>query len=44
MVRRILQCEDIQHGKVRAHVVYNVIKGFIKAAKQKDISLTYRDP
>ncbi len=44
MVRRILQCEDIQHGKVRAHVVYNVIKGFIEASKKKDISLTYRDP
>jgi len=26
MVRKILQCEDIQHGKVRAHVVYNLIK------------------
>lgn len=44
MVKRILQCEDIQHGKVRAHVVYNVIKGFIQASKKKDISLTYRDP
>jgi hypothetical protein len=44
MVRRILQCEDIQHGKVRAHVVYNLIKGFIQTCKKKDISLTYRDP
>jgi len=44
MVRTILQCEAIQHGKVRAHVVYNVIKGFIEASKKKDISLTYRDP
>lgn len=44
MVKRILQCEDIQHGKVRAHVVYNVIKWFIQASKKKDISLTYRDP
>ncbi|MCX6824516.1 MAG: hypothetical protein NT085_05325 [candidate division SR1 bacterium] len=44
MVRKILQCEDIQHGKVRAHVVYNLIKGFIDVAKKKDISLTYRDP
>ena len=26
MVRTILQCDAIQHGKVRAHVVYNVIK------------------
>jgi hypothetical protein len=44
MVKRILQCEDIQHGKVRAHIVYNVMKGFIQAAKEKNISLTYRDP
>ncbi|MEI8008921.1 MAG: hypothetical protein WCI00_06105 [bacterium] len=44
MVRKILQCEDIQHGKVRAHVVYNLMKGFIETAKKKDISLTYRDP
>lgn len=44
MVRRILECEDIQQGKVRAHAVYNVIKGFIEACKKKDISLTYRDP
>jgi hypothetical protein len=44
MVRRILQCEDIQYGKVRAHVVYNVIKGFIDTCKKKDISLNYRDP
>lgn len=44
MVKRILQCEDIQHGKVRAHVVYNVMKWFIQAAKEKNISLTYRDP
>ena len=44
MVKTILKCEDIKHGKVRAHVVYNVIKGFIQASKKKDISLTYRDP
>ncbi|HMS91410.1 MAG TPA: hypothetical protein PKC87_04275, partial [Candidatus Absconditabacterales bacterium] len=44
MVRTILQCEAIQYGKVRAHVVYNVMKGFIDSAKKKDISLTYRDP
>jgi hypothetical protein len=44
MVRTILQCEAIQHGKVRAHIVYNVIKWFIQASKKKDISLTYRDP
>ena len=44
MVRTILKCEDIQYGKVRAHVVYNLIKWFIDTAKKKDISLTYRDP
>ncbi len=44
MVRAILECEDIQHGKVRAHIVYNVMRGFIDSAKKKDISLTYRDP
>ncbi len=44
MVRTILRCEDIQHGKVRAHIVYNIIKGFIQVAKKKDISLTYRHP
>jgi len=44
MVRKILKCEDIQHGKVRSHVVYNLVKWFIETAKKKDISLTYRDP
>ncbi len=44
IIKRILQCEEIKHGKVRAHVVYNTIKGLIKSAKQKDISLSYRDP
>lgn len=26
IVKTILQCEAIQHGKVRAHIVYNVMK------------------
>lgn len=44
MVRKILRCEDIPYGKVRAHIVYNIMKGFIQSAKKKDISLTYRHP
>lgn len=44
MVKTILKCEAIQHGKVRAHVVYNLVKWFIQTCKKKDISLTYRDP
>lgn len=44
IVKTILQCEAIQHGKVRAHIVYNVMKWFIQSAKKKDLSLTYRDP
>lgn len=43
LVRTILSCQQITHGKVRMHIAYNVIKWIIEMAKKKDISLSYRN-
>jgi hypothetical protein len=44
LIRNILNCSRIEHGKTRAHIAYNVIKGMIEMAKEKHINLTYRNP
>lgn len=44
LVRDVLRCPRISHGKTRAHIGYNIIKGIIDMAKEKHISLLYRDP
>jgi len=32
----------IKYGKVRAHIAYNIYKSIIQIAKDKDLSLRYR--
>jgi hypothetical protein len=44
LIRDILRCPRIVNGKTRAHIAYSVIKSVIDMAKEKDISLLYRDP
>lgn len=44
LIRKVLRHPGIRHGKVRAHIVYNIMKGLIEMCKKKDISLRYRNP
>lgn len=43
LIRDILKYPWIEHGKTRAHIAYNVIKGMIELAKEKWIDMNYRD-
>lgn len=43
LARKVLRHYDIKHGKTRAHIVYNILKGMIEMAKKKNISLNYYD-
>ena len=42
LVRKIMRDQRIKHGKVRAHIGFNIYKSIIKMAQEKNISLTYR--
>lgn len=42
LVSRIMRDQRIKHGKVRAHIWFNIYKAIIQIAQKKDISLTYR--
>jgi type III secretion system FlhB-like substrate exporter len=35
--------QKISHGKVRAHIAFNIYKAMIQMAKSEDISLNYRN-
>ena len=43
LVRKIMRDQRIKYGKVRAHIWYNIYKSMINLAKEKNISLQYRD-
>lgn len=43
LVRKIMRDQRIKYGKARAHMWFNVYKAMIQMAKEKDISLQYRD-
>lgn len=42
LVRKIMREQRIKHGKVRAHIWFNIYKSIIQIAQEKNISLTYR--
>jgi len=42
LVRRVMRDQRVKQWKVRAHIAYNIYKWMIEMAKDKDISLTYR--
>ena len=42
LVRKIMREQRIKHGKVRAHIWFNIYKSVIRMAQDKNISLTYR--
>ena len=42
LVRKIMRDQRIKHGKVRAHIGFNIYKSIIQMAQEKNISLTYR--
>ena len=42
LVRKIMREQRIKHGKVRAHIGFNIYKSVIRMAQERDISLTYR--
>lgn len=42
LVRKIMRDQRIKHGKVRAHIWFNIYKSMIQLAQEKNISLTYR--
>ena len=42
LVRKIMRDQKIKHGKVRAHIGFNIYKSIIQMAQEKNISLTYR--
>ena len=43
LVRKIMRDQRIKYGKARAHMWFNVYKAMIQMAKEKDISLQYRN-
>ena len=43
LVRKIMRDQRIKYGKARAHMWFNIYKAMIQMAKEKDISLQYRD-
>lgn len=43
LVRSVMKNQKISHGKVRAHIAFNIYKAMIQMAKSKDISLNYRN-
>lgn len=43
LVRSVMKNQKIPHGKVRAHIAFNIYKAMIQMAKSKDISLNYRN-
>lgn len=43
LARRILDTNDIGPWKARVHICYNIYKALIKIAKEKNISLKYRE-
>ncbi len=42
LVHKIMRDHRIKYGKVRAHIAYNIYKSIIQIAKDKDLSLRYR--
>ncbi len=42
LVRKIMRDQRIKHGKVRAHIWFNIYKSIIQIAQEKNFSLTYR--
>ena len=42
LVRKIMRDQRIKHGKVRAHIGFNIYKSIIQMAQEKNMSLTYR--
>ena len=43
LIRKIMRDQRIKYWKARAHIWFNVYKAMVQMAKEKDISLQYRD-
>ncbi len=43
LIRKIMRDQRIKYWKARAHIGFNVYKAMVQMAKEKDISLQYRD-